>query len=236
MKKICKYCKEEKLLAEFYKDSHHSLGVTNKCKVCTILLHKKRYKENDRVKKSAKISNKKSYIKLKDKIKERRRDRYKKDPEYRAKEQRRIYLWNQKEENKIKTRLWKENNKEKLRYSYKVQSSIRRARFHKAGRLRNRDIKALIEWNHSFFMEPDLYCEYCSNLIDGPWHLEHIHPLSKGGSNKLENLAIACFNCNSRKAAKLLDEFYFGKSFYFRSRNFYRELESLREGVLIKGH
>ena len=34
--------------------------------------------------------------------------------------------------------------------------------------------------------------------------IEHIIPLSKEGSNLLENLAYACFGCNSHKHAKLV--------------------------------
>ena len=43
-------------------------------------------------------------------------------------------------------------------------------------------------------------CIYCDaqNL---PLQIEHIHPKSKGGSNKLSNLGLACSSCNQKKGA-----------------------------------
>lgn len=46
-------------------------------------------------------------------------------------------------------------------------------------------------------------CEYCkmSQVLQGAtFHLEHIVPLSRGGSDDLDNLALACPSCNLHKA------------------------------------
>ncbi len=48
-------------------------------------------------------------------------------------------------------------------------------------------------------------CEYCRSLLDfspESFDIEHIIPLVKGGSNELENLALSCGGCNSRKRDK----------------------------------
>lgn len=38
-------------------------------------------------------------------------------------------------------------------------------------------------------------------------HIDHVWPLSKGGSNGPENLVLACAECNLRKSAKTPMEF-----------------------------
>lgn len=48
-----------------------------------------------------------------------------------------------------------------------------------------------------------LGCTYCPNLADT---LDHIVPLSRGGTNYEGNLTPACRRCNSSKADKLLSE------------------------------
>lgn len=48
-------------------------------------------------------------------------------------------------------------------------------------------------------------CVYCGNT-DGPFHIDHVHPLSQGGSSALDNLALACVPCNLSKGAKTVRE------------------------------
>ena len=45
-------------------------------------------------------------------------------------------------------------------------------------------------------------CEYCLSQLHyspDPFSVEHITPLFSGGSNHLDNLALACQGCNGRK-------------------------------------
>jgi len=44
-------------------------------------------------------------------------------------------------------------------------------------------------------------CAYCG-AKDVPLQIEHIHPRSKGGSNRVSNLALACQSCNQKKGAQ----------------------------------
>lgn len=49
-------------------------------------------------------------------------------------------------------------------------------------------------------------CEYClcpAEFSSNPFSIEHIFPLSKGGSSDLENLALACQGCNNYKSTKV---------------------------------
>lgn len=47
-------------------------------------------------------------------------------------------------------------------------------------------------------------CVYCGSA--GTLEVDHIKPVSKGGSHQIENLATACFPCNRSKGAKTLAE------------------------------
>lgn len=48
-------------------------------------------------------------------------------------------------------------------------------------------------------------CFYCGCKLD-KYHVDHVQPLSRGGSNDPSNLVIACPFCNDSKGAKLLHE------------------------------
>jgi 5-methylcytosine-specific restriction endonuclease McrA len=48
-------------------------------------------------------------------------------------------------------------------------------------------------------------CVYCGSLENKT--LEHVVPISKGGTNDFDNLATACSSCNSSKKGKTLLEF-----------------------------
>jgi len=49
-------------------------------------------------------------------------------------------------------------------------------------------------------------CAYCgaSNV---PLEIEHIQPKSKGGTNRVSNLTIACRNCNKKKSNRSIEDF-----------------------------
>lgn len=44
-------------------------------------------------------------------------------------------------------------------------------------------------------------CVYCGEPLENGWHVDHMIPLAKGGSNELANLAPACGPCNEAKGA-----------------------------------
>ncbi len=50
-------------------------------------------------------------------------------------------------------------------------------------------------------------CAYCETPMFGNYSVDHMLPISRGGSNDWSNLAIVCVSCNSRKAAKTVEEF-----------------------------
>lgn len=48
-------------------------------------------------------------------------------------------------------------------------------------------------------------CRYCGQT-EGPFHIDHIVPVSRGGSNRDDNLCVACAPCNLSKSAKTCKE------------------------------
>lgn len=55
------------------------------------------------------------------------------------------------------------------------------------------------------YIRDGFVCAYCGNC-DGPFHIDHIHPVAKGGTNDPKNLTVACVRCNISKGAKPLHE------------------------------
>lgn len=54
-------------------------------------------------------------------------------------------------------------------------------------------------------------CQYCGVEVDfsdkNSWHIDHVVPSSKGGTNCESNLKLACNSCNSKKRGFTLDYF-----------------------------
>ncbi len=50
-------------------------------------------------------------------------------------------------------------------------------------------------------------CRYCEETLDGGYEVDHLTPLSRGGSNKDKNITLACLACNRAKGSKTLWEF-----------------------------
>jgi hypothetical protein len=48
-------------------------------------------------------------------------------------------------------------------------------------------------------------CRFCGDRL-GPFEVEHLVPLCRGGSNDLSNLACSCVSCNTQKGTMLLHE------------------------------
>lgn len=60
----------------------------------------------------------------------------------------------------------------------------------------------LAKWNRK--------CTYCS-VENVPFEIEHIQPKSKGGSDRVSNLTIACHTCNQSKGNQDIRDFLSGK-------------------------
>lgn len=113
-------------------------------------------------------------------------------------------------------REWVRNNREKIR-----ESSRKFGRMHpEVIRMKNHDRRALKRGNGGRYTEVEIKllfekqegkCFYCGDLIyssfDKELHVDHKVPLSRGGVNSIENIALACSKCNLRKYDKTAEEF-----------------------------
>jgi HNH endonuclease len=74
-------------------------------------------------------------------------------------------------------------------------SHIRRARETGAeGRFTKAEIEALFQRQRG-------KCAYCSKSIRKGYHVDHVIPLARGGTNWITNIALACAGCNITKGA-----------------------------------
>lgn len=79
-----------------------------------------------------------------------------------------------------------------------------------ARRARNRGARG--RYRHSEFLvqchRQDWRCAYCQkHLCEKTATRDHVIPLSRGGSNGIANIVLACSTCNSRKHTMTGDEF-----------------------------
>jgi len=79
-------------------------------------------------------------------------------------------------------------------------SSKRRARIASAdGRYSRKDVLEKFEQQCG-------KCYWCKKEINGRYHVDHVVPLSRGGSNWPSNIVITCPHCNMSKNDKLPEE------------------------------
>jgi 5-methylcytosine-specific restriction endonuclease McrA len=76
-----------------------------------------------------------------------------------------------------------------------AQSLVRAKRRGVPGTYSPTDIARLFATQHG-------RCAYCRKSIRNGYHVDHITPISKGGSNWPRNLQLTCVSCNLRKHAK----------------------------------
>lgn len=111
----------------------------------------------------------------------------------------RYCLWyiNNKEEAKLRRKKWAEKNKDLIR----VLTLNRISRKKNAeGKFFKKDILIKLELQNN-------KCVYCKCDVSISYHVDHIMPLYRGGSNWPDNLQILCPSCNCSKGAKTHDEF-----------------------------
>lgn len=89
---------------------------------------------------------------------------------------------------------WRKDNPERYKRNSKVQKHRRRAREKSAeGFFCSADLSLIFESQNG-------KCVYCQIRLGLKYHVDHIVPISKGGSNWPKNLQLLCGPCNLSKA------------------------------------
>lgn len=96
---------------------------------------------------------------------------------------------------KNRVKQWAIDNKERAQQSWNAATRAYRARKRNSSGSHNRkDISKLFELQRG-------KCACCKSLLNA-FHVDHVVPLKKCGSNDFYNLQLLCPACNARKGAK----------------------------------
>lgn len=187
MNKYCKFCNTEKPIIGFSKDSHKKDGHSTKCKSCV-----KAYKD----------ANAQS-------ISERRRvyrNEHKAEISEYMKSYRPAYREKNREHLIAKSLEWAANNNEKR----KVIARRSRLKHPETGRSVVRNRRARLAQSEGRHTKVDVLeilrlqkgkCSCCRSKLTA-YHVDHIIPIARGGSNDKLNLQILCPPCNLKKNDK----------------------------------
>lgn len=175
----CSKCKEYKAASEFHKGKEQ-------CKSCR------------------KATAQAYYLKNRDKILRAAAEYQSLNPEVSRKKARKFYKGNGKQKHKE----WAKKNRPKMRVTeekyrlknlvkFRIKESHRRAlKNNSAGSYTSLDIKEILKLQKSKCACP------CRRSLAAGYHVDHILPLSKGGSNDRKNIQLLYPSCNMSKGAK----------------------------------
>lgn len=91
----------------------------------------------------------------------------------------------------------------------KEKKKIRDEKRHMLEKKANAVVPLTKEYRKEIYDKFNGKCAYCGVECGEKYHIDHIVPLCKGGTNEIDNLSLSCPMCNWKKGKKLVDEFCF---------------------------
>jgi 5-methylcytosine-specific restriction endonuclease McrA len=179
--KRCKKCKTEKAITEFYKNHTYLDGRDSTCKSCN-RAYQKKWREQNRIK--HRTYSKAYYAEHKEE-----RSAYYAD--WRVRNLESINKYNKQ---------WRIDNPERMRARRKLDNARRRALLENAKG--DFTVDEWLELKESYGNT----CLACGRSEpEVKITPDHVIPLSKGGSNSIENIQPLCWGCNAGKQARIKD-------------------------------
>lgn len=221
--KTCTQCGNAKSLECFYKHPHGAGGRMAKCAECFIELMRVRHfkkigkplppkrvqmtpeEARNRVNERAR----KKYALIRDAEMKRRRDGYYANLEKsRAGRRERQKRYRERHPERV-TQIYEAWKLSHPNYEppAKSRDTIRAGRHNRRARLRNAEGKITKKLVALIRAEQSDKCVYCPAALDGGGHLDHMTPLSRGGTNLRENLQWLCEPCNLKKHKRTHEEY-----------------------------
>lgn len=113
----------------------------------------------------------------------------------------RIYRMARRAENPEYIRNLDREYRKRNRESIKANRATRKARLRGAGGVVSKDdILRQVSSQHSM-------CFWCESEVGDNYHVDHLIPIARGGTNSPDNIVISCPRCNVSRGAKMPDEF-----------------------------
>ena len=114
------------------------------------------------------------------------------------------------EKAKVRIRKWRKENPEKVKMGIKKWKKENPGKYREIklrrrghGEVKKGVIDRLITEN--ILKYGIITCEQCREFCENDYHINHINPVSKGGSNDYDNLQILCAKHNREKGVRIID-------------------------------
>jgi hypothetical protein len=190
--KLCKCCHQTKLLEAFPKNERLKDGRTNKCKICT---------------NEASIASVKAYRERNaDAIRKQQRDRYYADLEASRAKNRAKHHAN-KERRAASAKAYAKANVDKRRAWDRAWRAAN-AEYNKQKLARKREsLRGLDAFDRFVLDEAAKLCAMRQQMLGGVWEIDHIVPVSKGGTSEHHNIQVVPKTWNASKGNRNCHKF-----------------------------